>query len=32
MKIPLLVQAREPLKVKNFEIGVAKKIDLIEPN
>jgi hypothetical protein len=32
MKLPLLVQAKEPLKVKNFEIRVARKIDLIEPN
>jgi hypothetical protein len=26
------VGTREPLKVKNFEIGVARKPDLIEPN
>jgi hypothetical protein len=32
MKIPFLVQARKPFKVKNFEIRVARKIDLIEPN
>jgi hypothetical protein len=32
MKIPHPVQAKEPLKVKNFEIGVARKFDLIEPN
>jgi hypothetical protein len=32
MKIPHPVQARERLKVKNFEIEVARKLDLIEPN
>jgi hypothetical protein len=26
------VQAREPPKVKKLKIGVAKKLDLIEPN
>jgi hypothetical protein len=31
-KIPHLVQAREPLKVKKLKIGVARKPDLIEPN
>jgi hypothetical protein len=31
-KIPYRVLAREPPKVKNFKIGVAKKLDLIEPN
>jgi hypothetical protein len=32
MKIPHPVQAREPHKVKNFKIEVARKLDLIEPN
>jgi hypothetical protein len=32
MKIPHPVQAREPPKVKKFKIGVARKLDLIEPN
>jgi hypothetical protein len=32
MKIPYPVQAKERLKVKNFEIEVARKLDLIEPN
>jgi hypothetical protein len=32
MKIPHPVQSRELLKVKNFEIEVARKLDLIEPN
>jgi hypothetical protein len=32
MKITYPVQAREPLKVKNFEIEVARKLDLIGPN
>jgi hypothetical protein len=31
-KIPHPVRAREPPKVKNFKIGVARKLDLIEPN
>jgi hypothetical protein len=31
-KIQNPVQAREPPKVKNFKIGVARKLDLIEPN
>jgi hypothetical protein len=26
------VQAREPPKVKKLKIGVARKLDLIEPN
>jgi hypothetical protein len=30
--IPHLVQAREPPKVKKLKIGVARKLDLIEPN
>jgi hypothetical protein len=32
MKIPHLVQAGEPPKVKKLKIGVARKPDLIEPN
>jgi hypothetical protein len=32
MKIPHPVQAKEPSKVKNLKIGVARKLDLIEPN
>jgi hypothetical protein len=32
IKIPRLVQAREPLKVKKLKIGVARKLDLIAPN
>jgi hypothetical protein len=32
MKIPHPVQARELLKVKKIEIGVARKLDLIQPN
>jgi hypothetical protein len=32
MKIPHPVQARKPFKLKNFEVGVARKLDLIEPN
>jgi hypothetical protein len=32
MKIPHPVQAREPPKVKKLKIGVARKLDLIEPN
>jgi hypothetical protein len=32
MKIPHPAQARERLKVKKFEIEVARKLDLIEPN
>jgi hypothetical protein len=31
-KIPHSVQAREPPKVKKLKIGVARKLDLIEPN
>jgi hypothetical protein len=31
-KIPHPVRVRKPPKVKNFEIGVARKLDLIEPN
>ncbi len=31
-KIPHPVQSRELPKVKNFKIGVARKLDLIEPN
>jgi hypothetical protein len=31
-KIPHPVQAREPLEVKKLKIGVARKLDLIEPN
>ncbi len=31
-KIPHPVQARKPSKVNNFEIGVARKLDLIGPN
>jgi hypothetical protein len=30
--IPHPVQAREPPKVKKLKIGVARKLDLIEPN
>jgi hypothetical protein len=30
--IPNPVQARKPLKVKKIKIGVARKLDLIEPN
>jgi hypothetical protein len=32
MKIPYPVQPREPPKVKNLKIGVARKLDLIVPN
>jgi hypothetical protein len=32
MKILYPVQAKEPPKVKKLKIGVAKKLDLIEPN
>jgi hypothetical protein len=32
MKIPHPVQTREPPKVKKLKIGVAGKLDLIEPN
>jgi hypothetical protein len=32
MKIPHPVQAREAPKVKKLKIGVARKLDLIEPN
>jgi hypothetical protein len=32
MKIPHPVQARKPPKVKKLKIGVARKLDLIEPN
>jgi hypothetical protein len=32
MKIPHPVQSEEPPKVKNLKIGVARKLDLIEPN
>jgi hypothetical protein len=31
-KMPHPVQAREPPKVKKLKIGVARKLDLIEPN
>jgi hypothetical protein len=32
MKIPYTIQSRELPKFKNFEIRVARKLDLIEPN
>jgi hypothetical protein len=32
MKIPHPVQTKEPPKVKKLKIGVARKLDLIEPN
>jgi hypothetical protein len=32
MKIPHPVQSKKPPKVKNLKIGVARKLDLIEPN
>jgi hypothetical protein len=32
MKIPYPIQSKEPPKVKNLKIGVARKLDLIEPN
>jgi hypothetical protein len=32
MKIPHVVRAREPSKFKKLKIGVARKLDLIEPN
>jgi hypothetical protein len=32
MKIPHPVQTKEPPKVKNLKIKVARKPDLIEPN
>jgi hypothetical protein len=32
MKIPDPVQSKEPPKFKNLKIGVARKLDLIEPN
>jgi hypothetical protein len=32
MKIPHPVQTKETPKVKIFEIEVARKLDLIEPN
>jgi hypothetical protein len=31
-KIPHPVQTKEPPKVKKLKIGVARKLDLIEPN
>jgi hypothetical protein len=31
-KIPHPVLAREPSKVKKLKIGVARKLDLINPN